>query len=150
MKSEKRDYDNLALAKFWAQRKSKDPSTKTGAVITRPDGTVASLGYNGFPKGMADTEERLSNREEKYSRVVHCEINALHMAHESCRGYTLYTWPIMSCDRCAVQVIQAGIVRVVAPHPSEDALSRWGKSLKRSLEFFDECGVKVDLIEFTE
>jgi len=31
---------------------SKDPSTKVGAVIIRPDRTIASVGYNGFPRGV--------------------------------------------------------------------------------------------------
>ena len=41
---------------------SKDPSTKVGAVIVRPDRTVASVGFNGFARGVDDTEERLNDR----------------------------------------------------------------------------------------
>ena len=33
---------------------SKDPSTKVGAVIARPDRTVASMGWNGFARGTSD------------------------------------------------------------------------------------------------
>jgi deoxycytidylate deaminase len=40
----------MKVAEGW----SKDPSTKVGAVIVRPDLTVASIGYNGFPRGMSD------------------------------------------------------------------------------------------------
>jgi len=126
---------------------SKDPSTKTGAVIVRPDRTIVSLGYNGFPMGMKDDSELYDNREVKYSRVVHCEINAILFAKESLNGCTLYTWPFISCDRCAVQVIQAKIVRCVAPWPTTDQAARWGDSFIRSREFFYEAGVTVHEIQ---
>jgi dCMP deaminase len=33
---------------------SRDPSTQTGAVIVRPNRTIASVGYNGFPRDCND------------------------------------------------------------------------------------------------
>ena len=45
---------------------SKDPSTKVGALIISEDRNIVSTGYNGFPRGIEDTEERLNNRELKY------------------------------------------------------------------------------------
>ena len=69
----------LELAKL-ASTRSKDPSTKTGAVIVRPNKTVVSVGFNGFPQGMPDDEELYKDRDEKYSRIVHCEVNALIFA----------------------------------------------------------------------
>jgi len=137
---DKWDIRFLQLAKHISQW-SKDPSTQTGAVIVRPDRTVCSVGFNGFPKQMADTPVYYSNREEKYSRIVHCETNALVHARESVVGYTLYTYPFCSCDRCAVQMIQAGIKHCVFPVPSSDALSRWGECLSKAKDYFDECGV---------
>lgn len=124
---------------------SKDPSTKCGAVIVRPDYTIASVGYNGFPKSMADRQEWYDNREEKYSRVVHCEMNAMIHCHEPLGGYTLYTYPFACCDRCAVHMIQAGIKRFVYPSIPEDKVERWGAALKKTEQYYRECGV-----EFTE
>src|SRR5206468_1044497 len=99
---------------------SKDPSTKTGAVIVK-DHLVLGVGYNGFPRGMSDAEELYADREQKYSRIVHCEINALIFSnHPYLPGARLYTWPFLSCDRCAVQIIQAGITGFVAPSPTPD------------------------------
>jgi dCMP deaminase len=66
---------------------SKDPSTKVGAVIVRPDWTVAAMGYNGFPRGIADTPERLNDRETKYALVTHAEVNAILTAREPLHGY---------------------------------------------------------------
>jgi dCMP deaminase len=130
---------------------SKDPSTKTGAAIVRPNGSVAGVGFNGFPKNMPDLPELYSNREEKYSRVVHCEINAqLFSQDESLAGYTLYTWPFSSCDRCCVQMLQAGITRFVWPSASEDVLSRWAGSIERTKRYITESGVAWTEIPMAE
>jgi dCMP deaminase len=125
---------------------SKDPSTKCGAIIVRPDRTIASVGYNGFPRGCDDDPALYDDRETKYSRIVHCEMNAILSAREPLKGYTLYTVPFISCDRCASHVVQAGIARCVAPAPSDDTLSRWTLSIERSIAMFDECGVTVDFV----
>jgi len=131
------------LSEYVAQW-SKDPSTQTGAVIVRPDNTVASVGYNGFPRGIEDTAELLYNREEKYKRVIHCEMNAILNARERLDGYTLYEWPAQSCERCAVHIIQAGIIKVVSPYDvPDDMKSRWGESWKVTEELFKEAGVEV-------
>lgn len=132
----------LGLARY-VSTASKDPSTKTGAVIVRPDRTIASLGYNGFPRGCDDSPELYADRETKLSRVVHCEMNAILAAREPLHGCTLYTVPFMSCDRCAAHVIQAGIVRCVAPFPSADKLERWAEAFKRTRQIFDEAGVSL-------
>lgn len=68
---EKWDRRFLELAKqvsTW----SKDPSTKVGAVLVNEDKHVVGMGFNGFPVGVADTEERLNNRELKYKMIVKC------------------------------------------------------------------------------
>ena len=51
----------LALAHHIAAW-SRDPSTKVGAVLVRPDHTIASIGYNGFPRGVNDDPARLADR----------------------------------------------------------------------------------------
>lgn len=126
---------------------SKDPSTKVGAVIVRPDRTMASFGYNGLPKGIADTEHRLTDRDTKMKLVVHGEINAILSAREPLHGYTLYTWPFLTCDRCALHVIQAGIKRVVAPY---DETPRWQAAFEASQALYDEAGVPWKLIEYAK
>lgn len=122
---------------------SKDPSTKVGAVIVRPDRSVASVGFNGFPKTMPDNSEWYENREEKYSRIVHGEINALIFAAETVDDYTLYTYPFAPCDRCCVQMIQAGIKRIVAPKPSEDAMTRWQAAFDKTRTYCQQSGVTL-------
>lgn len=118
---------------------SKDPSTQTGAVIVRPDRTVASIGFNGFPRQMRDALEYYVNRDEKYSRIVHCEVNAQLFAREDLKGYTLYTYPFASCDRCCVQMIQCGIDRFVFPSIPEDKKERWQAALDKTKTYMIEC-----------
>ena len=124
-----------------AATKSKDPSTKVGAVIVRPDHSIVSMGYNGFPRGIADTYKRLHDRETKYSLIIHGEMNAILSARESLAGYTLYTVPFMPCDRCFVHVIQAGIRRVVYTKATDDQNTRWGPAFARVLELADEADI---------
>lgn len=140
---EKWDHRFLDLAKHVAQW-SKDPSTKTGAVIVapRPSNRVISMGYNGFPQGVEDSKERLENRELKYKIIVHCERNALLFATESVVGCRLYTWPFMSCVPCASMVIQAGIIEVIAPDSDNP---RWIEDFKLSRQLFNESGVQVKI-----
>lgn len=121
---------------------SKDPSTKVGAVIVRPDNTICSVGYNGFPARMEDKSIWYKNREEKYSRIIHGEINALTHTTESLKGYTLYTTPFACCDRCAVIMIGVGITTFVHPRLPKELEERWGKSLEKTLSYYRDCGVK--------
>lgn len=122
---------------------SKDPSTQVGAVVVRPDRTVASTGYNGMARGCDDHPSIYEDRELKYDRVVHAEANAIVTAREPLHGYTLYTWPFMPCTHCAGLVIQAGITRVVS---FENSNERWQKSFARAQTMFHEAGVFIDLI----
>jgi dCMP deaminase len=134
------DYRFLDLAKFISSW-SKDPSTKTGAVIVGPRNEVISVGFNGFPQGMPDNDTSLENRDEKYSRTVHCEINALLFAGRPIpAGSTLFTYPFISCDRCVVQMLQAGIKSFVAPKATEEQLTRWSKAFEKTRLYIEECG----------
>lgn len=99
------------------------------------------MGFNGFPKKMSDDPSLYNNREEKYERIIHAEPNAIIQAKADLTGCTIYTWPFAPCTRCAVEIIQAGIIRVVYPTLPEDKVERWGKSLEKSLTYLDECGI---------
>lgn len=123
---------------------SKDPSTQVGAVIADPRNHVVSVGYNGFPPGVAD-DDRLHDRETKYKIILHAEHNAILSAGRSVNGCTVYTWPFSPCAHCASILIQSGIRRVVAPAPSEELKKRWGADLDLASGLFKEAGVEVTL-----
>jgi len=125
---------------------SKDPSTKTGAVIVDSDRRVVSVGYNGLAKGVYDNRERYADRDVKYKMIVHCERNAIIFAHRDLAGCTLYTYPFMSCAPCAGMVIQSGITRCVAPRNENP---RWIEDFEISKQMFEEAGVALSLLEFS-
>ena len=120
---------------------SKDPSTQVGAVIVRPNNSVVSVGFNGFPIGIRDNKERYEHRKTKYELIVHGEINAITFAQEPLNGHTLYTWPFLPCARSAGIIIQNGIKRVVALSPTLEIEKRWGKSLTTTRTMFKEVGI---------
>jgi dCMP deaminase len=134
----------LGLAAYIATR-SKDPSTKVGAVIARRDRTVAACGYNGFPRYVDDSPGLLGNRDEKLKRTIHAEMNAILTAKEPLHGYELYCTH-MPCSTCAIHTIQAGITKVVCRAPTPEMIERWGDSFKLSRELFSEANVEVTLI----
>ena len=122
---------------------SKDPSTKVGCVIVRPDMTVAGLGFNGFPRGMCDHDELYQDRETKYSRTIHAEVNAVLNSNgplDDCIAYV--TAP--PCTACALVLIQSGIARVVCRAPTPDLLERWGDSIEKTIGFFDEVEIEYE------
>lgn len=137
------DFWLLGLAKYISTA-SKDPSTKVGAVIVDEDRRIVSLGYNGLPRGVDDSEERLTNRDLKYKLIVHAERNALLFARGSIKGCTIYTYPMMPCAVCASMVIQSGIKKVVAPVSDNP---RWQEDFALSKQLFTEAGVQVNLIQ---
>lgn len=123
---------------------SKDPSTKVGAVIVDSDNTVISVGFNGLPRRIQDTEQRLTNRDVKLKIIIHAEINAIITAKRPLNGTTIYTYPFMSCSQCAGMIIQSGICRHISYKTNNE---RWKDSFDLALEMFDEARVIVNLLE---
>lgn len=144
--SEKWDRRFLDLAKHIAEW-SKDPSTKVGAVIVDGQRRVVSTGYNGFASNLKDLPERYDNRELKYRLTIHAEMNCIHFAYQRLNGCSLYTYPFMSCSRCAASVIQVGITRCVAPTLPDHLKERWGEDIAISRMMFAEAGVQLDELD---
>lgn len=148
-------WDNhfLELARHHAGM-SKDPATRVGAVIVGPDREVRSVGFNGFPRGIADLPERLHDRAVKLELIIHAEINALIQAARvgvPVKGCTLYlaatddtgaVWGGPPCTRCTVHVIQAGIARVVS-RPLKSGPSKWHADLGRARALLCEAAVPL-------
>ncbi|BBB23876.1 dCMP deaminase [Isorropodon fossajaponicum endosymbiont JTNG4] len=140
---DKWDERYLSLAKevsTW----SKDPSTQVGAITVGRKKEVLSQGFNGFPRGIHDTDERYNHRETKYQFVVHAEMNAIYNATysgTSLDGATLYVYGLPICSECAKGIIQVGIKRVVIEKSKE--LDNWNQSVGLSQEMFIEAGVEL-------
>jgi dCMP deaminase len=130
---------------------SKDPSTKVGCVVVGRDREIRSTGFNGFPRGIEDTAERLDTRELKYPLICHAEENAImHAARigvslKDCVAYV--TWP--PCTRCCRSLIQAGVAEVVYP-AGLTIPERWQTDFEMSTSMFDEAGVTVRTVAMEE
>ena len=121
---------------------SKDPSTKVGCVVVGPDREIRSTGFNGFPRGILDSDDRLTDRDLKYPLICHAEENAIMHAARiglALKGCTAYvTWP--PCTRCARSLIQAGISEIVIPSGLEIP-DRWKTDFETSMGLLREAEV---------
>lgn len=130
---------------YLAASKSKDRSTKIGAVIVREHQVVAT-GYNGFPSGVNDDVAVRHDRPLKYSWTEHAERNAIYCCARhgvSARGATMYTQGV-PCADCARGVIQAGITKVITHADWGLATNpRWLESCQISTEMLKEAGVEL-------
>ncbi len=128
-------------------KKSKDPSTKVGCVIVK-NNNVVSVGYNGFPKGVKDYEERYNDRDMKYLFVCHAEANAVYSAAKrgvSLEGSTIYV-PWHPCHDCSKAISQSGLSSVVLDPNfvmSEELKERWKMQLECASLMFQEAGITV-------
>jgi dCMP deaminase len=130
----------LGLAEFVSSW-SKDPSTQVGCVIVNSDRIVLGIGYNGFPRGVEDTDERLNHRETKYLMVQHAETNAIQNSNGSLRGATAYVTH-KPCANCCGALIQAGISKIVSK-PTPDGLAlRLKDSYSASEAMMKEAGIE--------
>jgi len=132
---------------------SKDPSTKVGVVAVSPDGKIIAQGYNGFPRGIRDEQERYDERELKYKYINHGEESCIYDAcyhGVSLRGASIFiysTTGIPPCNRCSRGMIQCGIVNIF--YNREDVPERWEEECAFSLDMLEEAGVKVLTVDLS-
>lgn len=129
----------IEVARLVASR-SKDPSTKVGAIIVDNEKRIVSTGYNGFPRGVLDDPTRYGDRALKYEMVIHAEANAILFSHGRAQHSSIYC-TMFPCSRCAGFIIQSGIRRVVSPPPN---LERWASNYEISKKMFDEANILVE------
>lgn len=138
----------MQTAALYATR-SKDPSSHVGAAIIDPTTmAVLSVGYNGFPMGVKDSEARYANREIRLAFTSHAEANAIYLAARNgtrLNGATIYV-TATPCTGCAKAIIQAGIREVWLPDPcpfGESPVAGDAESKAATFAMFSESGVNV-------
>lgn len=127
-----------------AAGRSKDRSTKVGAVVIDDDMNLRISGYNGFARGIDDDVELRHQRPTKYLWTSHAEENCIAQAARigvSLKGCTILLTSLFPCSTCARLIIQAGIVRVMAPRTN--VTDRWDEQASVALEMLREAGVEV-------
>lgn len=146
MFSEKWHHRFMELA-FLIASWSKDPSTKTGAVVVGPDREIRATGYNGLVRGVDDENPMRMERPTKYDFFEHAERNAIYNAcltGTSLKGCVMYATHA-PCTDCARAIIQAGIKTVVTNKiiiDDKTPQNTWRDKLSYSAEMFKEAGVE--------
>ena len=132
------------LAKITALR-SKDQTTKVGAIFVDKRNRIIATGYNGMPKGNDKfpwDREGKSIAAIKYSYVVHAEINGVLNATKDLKGATVYT-TLFPCSNCAKILSQVEVDKIYylddKYHSTEDAgIARF---------IFDKTNVKYEKLD---
>ena len=121
-------------------QKSKDTSTKVGAIIVDHKNRTLSTGFNGFPIGVNDNILEVPERFErpaKYKYTEHAERNAIYTAAGHgipLEGGTIYIdW--YPCTDCARGIVQVGLKNVIVD----------GRDYKNKKKKWDDRGWEEDL-----
>lgn len=137
----------MSIVEAIAQR-SKDPKRKVGALVVNRDGSPLSWGYNGFVRGIADAEARLTNEQYKLAHIVHAEQNAVYNAAKmgiSLEGGILLC-NLHPCIQCSNAIIQAGISTIICPHRI-DTTSKWWAQRAAATRLLEEAGIMVITVD---
>lgn len=119
---------------------SKDPERKVGCVLVYEGMHQFSLGYNGLPRLVKDTAERINDAMVKNSMTVHAELNAILNARADVTGCEAYI-TAAPCLECCKAMIQAGISSVVCPAPVKS--STWYESQQFGLNLLHESDIII-------
>lgn len=104
---------------------SKDPSSKHGCYLVDDTFRPISFGYNGMPDG---TDDSILHTEEKYSLVIHGELNAIlnaaRLGHNTTNSIAFVTG--RPCIHCLGTLINAKVKKIIF-HPLWDEFckDRW-------------------------
>ncbi|MCD9521696.1 deoxycytidylate deaminase [Photobacterium carnosum] len=144
----------LNLAKHvstWSRDKS-----QVGAVLVSKKGGDITLGYNGFPFGVKDDDERYNEKDIKLNIIVHAEVNAIIAAGLRAVDGHLYVVGKPICARCAGPIIQSGIKKVFAEKPLDEENSPkitdqnatdWHKMGRLAVIMLQEAGIEFIFYE---
>ena len=126
-----------------AARHSPNRVRHVGAVLWPADGGAPLQACNGFPIGVADTEQRHAG-DGRLVWMEHAERNAIFAAARGGRstaGATLAS-SYFPCSDCARAIIQSGIRHLVTLPPDlGDPV--WGPSFGPSQTMLQEAGVQL-------
>ena len=127
---------------------SKDPSTKVGAIAIDRDNNILATGYNGFPRGVQDLDERLKDRATKLRLTSHAEANLVAQAARNgvaLKDSTVIITSLPPCTTCTKSLIQAGISEVWFPEIHDEMSKTWLDEWEWSKLMLVEAGVRVGM-----
>ena len=132
-----------------AQGRSKDRSTKVGAVALDDNYVLKGSGYNGFPRGVDDEVEARHQLPLKYDWTVHAEMNVVaQAARPVLEGTTVILTSLHPCPTCSGLLIQSGVKRILTRRTEEikrieEGRVDWDDKALIAMEMLREAGVEV-------
>ena len=136
------------LQAMMASFKSKDPSTKVGAVFVDPNNHQITMGYNGFVAGIDESQlpwgkdENAPLEFQKYGYVVHAEANAVLHATRSLAQSKAYV-TLFPCHECAKLLASSKISEVIFLQDK----NKHKESIRIAKKIFDLAGIKYRKLE---
>jgi len=122
--------------------RSKDASTRYGAVIVNNNNRIISTGYNGFAQGINDNVPERQERPEKYFWFIHAELNAIINAKTDTEGFKMYVNG-MPCTGCANAIINAGLKKVIIDSVWDKPTDKWDAEFERVHQLFFEAKIEI-------
>jgi dCMP deaminase len=139
------------LQAMMASFKSKDPSTRVGAVFVDEKNHQITMGYNGFVAGIDESQlpwgkdTSVSLEHQKYAYVVHAETNAILHSTRSLADSTAYV-TLFPCHECAKLIASSKVKEVVFL----SAKYADTESHRIACKIFDLAGIKYRQMEVTK
>ena len=131
---------------FLISRKSLDPNTKHGCVVTDKDNSLLSLGYNSPPRKCKDDQIPLT-RPIKYKYFEHAESNAIINAARigvSLRDSIFYiTGP--PCVDCFRKILNVGASQIIYGPIESHMISEEDKKVIKNLKNMREIDMRSHL-----
>lgn len=138
------DWDQyFMLQAMLASFKSKDPSTKVGAVFVDKNHHQISMGYNGFIAGFNESQLPWGNdqnvplEDQKYAYVVHAESNAILHSSQCLEGTSAYI-TLFPCHECAKLLASIKVKEIIYLNESSKNLD----SQKIAVNIFKMAAIK--------
>lgn len=139
------------LQAMMASFRSKDPSTKVGAVFVNKDNHQLSMGYNGFIAGIDESQlpwgkdPRAPLEFQKYGYVMHAEANAILHTTQNLVGSRCYV-TLFPCNECAKLLASTKVSEVIYlsdKHQDKD-------HTKIAKRIFDLAGIRYRQFDIDE
>lgn len=130
--------------------RSTDRSRKVGCVLTNAVGDILAEGWNAFPPGLLDLDER-HQRPQKYDFTECAERWAVADAAQrgvALKGSTAYL-PWFPCCACGRMLTLSGVERVVCREPDLTD-PKFGAGFANLVQIFAERGVRVDYYPYPD
>lgn len=115
---------------------------KVGAVLLRPDGGVASAGFNGALPGMPHCTPDTCHPGQRCLHTSHAEENALGFSDGLVSTAYVTHEPCLACTRA---LVRRGVRRVVFTHPYTSIAEQEAQERAAILAHFSVTWERLDL-----